>query len=293
MIVAIVNPNSGSGKAAEAWAKVNAFLPGKVETLETKRPAHAIELTRSAIKAGAKTIVAVGGDGTINEVVNGFFEGEREISHEARLVIIPHGTGSDFAKILNLPRDEKKAAAIIHDGEARMVDLLKVRYTNANRSSSLRYSINVTSFGMGGVVAARVKRSYLFATLNTALKFRGNSITLTIDGTDSMEERILNVAVGNGQYHGGGMWACPGASIDDGFLDITVVRYLSLFELLKGIPTLYNGTILTHPKVKAYRAKRVEATSNETVLIEIDGEPVGRLPVEISIIPKAVRVLIP
>lgn len=293
MIVAIVNPRSGNGKAAQTWARVKAFLPVNAETLETKRPGHAIELTRSAIKTGAKTVVAAGGDGTINEVVNGFFEGEREISHEARLVIIPHGTGSDFAKILNLPGDERKAAAIIHHGEAQMVDLLKVRYTNADRSASVRYSINVTSFGMGGMVAARVKRSYLFATLHTALQFRGNSVTLTIDGMDSVAERILNVAVGNGQYHGGGMWACPGASIDDGFLDVTVVRYLSLFELLKGIPTLYNGAILTHPKVKGYRAKRVEATSNETVLIEIDGEPVGRLPVEISIVPKAVRVLIP
>jgi diacylglycerol kinase (ATP) len=293
VIVAIVNPNSGNGKAAEAWARVKAFLPGNIETLETKRPAHAIDLTSSAIKAGAQTIVAVGGDGTINEVVNGFFEGEQEISPDARLAIIPYGTGSDFARILKLPRDEKKAAAVIHDGEARMVDLLKVLYTNADRSSSQRYSINVTSFGMGGVVAARVKRSYLFATLHTALKFRGNSITLTIDGTDSRAERILNVAVGNGQYHGGGMWACPRASIDDGFLDVTMIRYLSLFELLKGIPTLYNGAILTHPNVKAYRAKRVQATSNEMVLIEIDGEPVGRLPVDISIVPKAVRVLIP
>jgi diacylglycerol kinase (ATP) len=146
---------------------------------------------------------------------------------------------------------------------------------------------------MGGVVAARAHRSYLVATLQTALTFRGNSVTLKIDEAPPVEERILNVAIGNGQYHGGGMWACPGASIDDGFLDVTVIRYLSLFGLLKGMPTLYNGSILTHPKVKAYRAKRVEAKSKETVLIEIDGEPVGRLPVEIAIAPKAVRVLIP
>src|SRR5207237_3050041 len=139
-----------------------------------------IELTRTAIKAGAKTMVSVGGDGTINEVVNGFFEDERDISHEARLGIIPHGTGSDFARILNLPQDVKKAAAVLHHGDPHMVDLLKVRYITMDGSSGLRYSMNLTSFGMGGIVAARTKRSYLIATLQTALTFRGNSVSLTI-----------------------------------------------------------------------------------------------------------------
>ena len=268
-------------------------LPGDIETTETAGPGHAIELARAAIQAGAKTVVAVGGDGTISEVVNGFFEDEREISHEVRLGIVPHGTGSDFARIVNLPRDEKKAAAILHHGDPLMVDLLKVRYTTTDGSSTLRYSINVTSFGMGGIVAARVKRSYLFATFRTALTFRGKSVTLKIDGTEPVERRITNVSVGNGQYHGGGIWSCPGASITDGMFDVTVIRYLSMFELLKGIPSLYNGAILTHPKVKAYRAKRIEASSKETVPIEIDGEPLGRLPIEISIVPRAIRLLMP
>jgi YegS/Rv2252/BmrU family lipid kinase len=293
MIVAIVNPNSAHGKAASAWAKARAFLPGGVEELTTRSPGHAIELVRAAINAGAKTIVAVGGDGTINEVVNGFFEDGREISHEVRLGIIPYGTGSDFARTLRLPLDPKRAAAVIHPGEPKWVDILKVAYTRDDGFSALRYSINITSLGMGGIVAARAKRSYLLATLQTALTFRGNSVRLTIDGTRTVEERISNVAVGNGQYHGAGMRLCPGASISDGLLDVTVVRYLSLFELLKGIPTLYNGDILKHPKVKAYRAKHVQAASTETVLIEVDGEPLGRLPIEIWIVPKAIRVLMP
>ncbi len=291
MIVAIVNPQSGSGKAAESWAKVRACLPGEVDTFETRAPEHATELTRAAIKRGARTIVAVGGDGTLNEVVNGFFENEREISHEVRLGIVPHGTGSDFARILNLPVDEKKTAAVLHHGNPQLVDLLRVRYTAMDGSPALRYSINVTSFGMGGLVAARAKRSYLIAMLQTALTFRGNSVTLGIDATSAVKEKITNVAIWNGQFHGGGMWSCPGASINDGFLDVTVVRYLSLFEMLKGIPTLYNGSILTHRKVRAYRGNRVEATSAERVLIEVDGEPLGRLPVEISLVPHAIRVL--
>lgn len=300
MIVAIVNPKSASGKSAEVWAKVRQHLPGSVETLETQAPGHGIELTRDAIKRGARTVIAVGGDGTINEVVNGFFEDERPISNEVRLGIVPHGTGSDFRRILNLPVNEKKTAAVIHHGEPRLVDILKVRYTKMDGSIALRYSINITSFGMGGAVAARANQSskplggkiaFLIATLQTALNFSGNSVTLKIDGSDAMEEKITNVAVGNGQYHGAGMWACPRASISDGILDVTVIRYLSLFELLKGLPVLYNGRIYTHPKVTACRAKRIEAKSRETALIEIDGEALGRLPIEISIVPNAIRVL--
>src|ERR1044071_6659171 len=146
MIVAIVNPKSGNGKAAESWTKVRANLPGDVDTIQTRAAGHAIELTRAAIQRGARTVVAVGGDGTLNEVVNGFFENEREISHEVRLGIVPHGTGSDFARILNLPLDGKSAAAILHHGEPQMVDLLNVRYTALNGSTVSRYSINLMSF---------------------------------------------------------------------------------------------------------------------------------------------------
>jgi len=300
--VAILNPKSASGKTAETWAKVRAHLPEPVEALETKAPGHGIELTANAIKNGARTIIAVGGDGTINEVVNGFFEDERLISSEAILGIIPHGTGSDFRRILNLPLDEKTAAPVIHSGQPRMVDIMKVHYTRTDGTSAVRYSINITSFGMGGAVAARANRSskalgghfaFLAATLQTALTFSGNSVTLRLDESKRIEAKITNVAVGNGQYHGAGMWVCPGASIDDGLLDVTVIRYLSLLELVRNLPALYNGRIYSHPKVQSHRVKVVHADSREPALIEIDGEPLGRLPIEVSVLPKAIRVLIP
>jgi diacylglycerol kinase (ATP) len=301
-VVAILNPKSGNGKSAEAWARVRAHLPGSVDTVQTRAPGHGIELTREAIKGGARTIIAVGGDGTINEVVNGFFEREQPISTEVRLGIVPHGSGSDFKRVLNFPFDEKKTAAILHHGDPTLIDVMKVRYTRMNGSSALRYSVNMTSFGMGGAVALRANHSskifgsriaFLTAMLRTALNFSGNVVTLKIDGSPAAQEKITNVAVGNGQYHGAGMWACPGASINDGILDVAVIRHLSFVELLKGVPTLYNGSIYSHPKVKAYRARRVEADSSESTLIEIDGEPLGRLPIEISVVPNAVRLLMP
>jgi diacylglycerol kinase (ATP) len=284
-IVAIINPNAGRGKTVR--------IPKAAEILETKAPGHAIELTRDAIKQGARTIIAVGGDGTVNEVVNGFFENERIIAMDAELAIISRGTGSDFSRILN---------RFIPSGERRMVDLMKVWYTATDGSRRLRYSINITSFGMGGEVADRVNRStkvlggkvaFLTSMFRTACLFPGKAVTLQLDHSKTIAANITNVAIGNGQYHGAGMWICPGAIIDDGLLDVTVVRHLNLAQLVKSLPTLYDGGIYSHPKVESHRVKSVKAESAEPVLIEIDGESVGRLPLEISVVPQAIRVWMP
>jgi YegS/Rv2252/BmrU family lipid kinase len=300
--VAIFNPRAGGGKTAEAWARARAHLRGDIEALETKGRGHAIELATNAIKSGAGTIIAVGGDGTISEVVNGLFENEQMISREVTLGIIPHGTSSDFRRILNLPVDSEKAAAVIQNGETRMVDVLLVRYTRMDGTPAFRYCLNVTSFGMGGAVAARVNRSskplggkiaFITATVRTALGFSGIPVRLELDDSQIIEAGITNVAICNGQYHGAGMWISPRASIDDGMIDVTVIRHVSLFDLVKSLPILYNGRIYSHPKIEAHRVKRVKADSKEPALIEIDGEPLGRLPIETSILPKTLRLLTP
>lgn len=283
--VAIVNRKAGRAKPFQ--------LPAPAEILETKAPGHAIELTRQAIRQGARTIIAVGGDGTINEVVNGFFENEKLISTDAELSIVPCGTGSDFSRVL------KRA---VPRGERSMIDLMKVDYTSPDGSSGSRYSINVTSFGMGSEVAARVNRStkrfggritFLTAMLRTAWSFPGNSVTLQLDDSRMIQGKVTHVAVGNGQYQGGGMWICPGAMIDDGLMDVTVIRYLKLPELAKSLPTLYSGGVYSHPKVESCRVKHLHAESTERVSVEIDGETLGYLPITVSVLPKAIRVWMP
>jgi diacylglycerol kinase (ATP) len=295
--VAILNPKSGSGKSA-----ARTHLPQNVEVLETKHAGHAIELTRGALRKGARTIVAIGGDGTINEVINGFFDGTELVADDAVLAIIPHGTGSDLRRTIKLPADEKDAADLIGHGTPRPVDVARVQYTTMDGKVATRYSINLTSFGMGGAVAARASRSFkglggqvsfLLATLTTALQYRGKEVRLQLDDRDTIDAVVLNVAVGNGQFHGGGMWVCPGASLTDGLLDVTVIRAMSLPRLVVSLPMLYNGSIYRHPKVTSHPAKRIVATASETTLIEIDGEPLGRLPIEITVVPAALRILMP
>src|SRR5215831_11956299 len=149
--VAILNPRAGG--------RTTAYVVEGAEILETRAPGHATELAREAIKRGAKTVIAVGGDGTINEVVNGFFEREQPIPTDATLAIIPHGTGSDFKRTLQLPDEGKLAASIIQDTNKRLIDVMKVRYTSSDGSQKVRYAVNVASFGLGGTVADKVNRS--------------------------------------------------------------------------------------------------------------------------------------
>jgi YegS/Rv2252/BmrU family lipid kinase len=297
--VAIVNPASAGGKAATTWDRIQKTI-GNVRVLKTAARGHAIELTSAALKNGARTIIAVGGDGTINEVVNGFFSDGRLINADAVLGIVPAGTSSDLRRSLDLPLDQKEAAVILRNGAPRPIDVMRVRYAGSSGESGTRYAINVTSFGMGALVAARAPRSvqglgaklaYLSAAALVALHYSGRRVVLTLDGTNRVEERITNVAVGNGRYHGAGMNVCPNADVTDGLLDVTVIGFVSWFELLANARMLYNGRILDHPKVQSFRARHIRAESAEPTFIEIDGEPLGQLPVEIEVLPKALRVL--
>jgi diacylglycerol kinase (ATP) len=297
-ITAIVNPAAGHGKALEAWAKVRAHLKCAVETVRTEGPGHATRLAAQALAQSADTIVAVGGDGTINEVVNGFFEQDRLISNRASLAIVPHGTGSDFIKMLQLPPDAETAAAVIQAKNHRLLDLMKVRYTKLDGTPASRYAINITSFGMGAAVASRVNRSskifgrkmsFVLATVRTAMAFSGSSVSMCFDNSKTIHAEVTNVAVGNGKYQGAGMLSCPRAAIDDGVLDVTVVEFLPALQLLRNLPLLYNGKIYSHPKIQFHRVQSVRADSKKNVLVEVDGETVGRLPVEISIMPQALR----
>jgi YegS/Rv2252/BmrU family lipid kinase len=298
--VAIVNPKSANGRTARTFESLSPILPSGIDILHTTSRGHASELTSAALARGARTIVAVGGDGTIHEVVNGFFDGERMIAPDARLAIIPCGTGSDFRRATGIPADPHAAVELLRSGVARSIDVLRVTYSAMDGANGTTHAINVVSFGLGGAAAARSNSmskafggrvSYALAVALTAARFTGNDVELRIDDEAPVRSRITQFAAGNGQFHGGGMRICPEAALDDGWIDVTIVGNVTFGELVRGLPSLYNGQILSHPKVSKYRAMKVEAFSDETVLIEADGEAVGKLPLKISILPGAINLV--
>ena len=275
---------------------------GPVTVYETEVPGHAIELAVEAIDSGHRTLIAVGGDGTVNEVVNGILLKDASAASAMTVGLIPQGTGSDLRRALRVPLDEEAAIETLRRGTAASLDVMKVIYRRPDGIDATRYSVNLTSFGMGGAVAALANRSskplggtvtFLVATAVTTLGFRGNRVSIELDGDELKDVLITNVAVGNGQYHGAGMMICPRAVIDDGVLDVTVVEKMSLWEITRSIRMLYDGTVYDHPKVHFRRTKRLVATSDESSSIEIDGEPLGHLPLEITIVPSALRMIVP
>jgi len=301
---AVMNPRSAGGRTGRTWNRIRTELEavcGPVTLFATEAPGHGIRLTADAIRSGFSRILAVGGDGTLSEVVNGVMSVAS--GSETEVGLIPQGTGSDFRRTLGLPLDRAEAIRTIRDGRIVRIDLMRVAYTARDGAPATRYAMNLTSFGMGGLVASRANRSskplggtvtFLWATALTALGYRGDRVSIELDGVTIPDVRITNVAVGNGQYHGSGMWICPGAAIDDGLLDVTLVEKLSLWRLLTGSRYLFNGRISDHPKVRGFRTSNFAARTLEGAsAIEIDGEPVGYLPIRIEIVPGALRMIVP
>ncbi len=301
----IINPHSANGSTGRRWKIIREELRraiGDFDECFTERTGHATELAREGLRAGCERIVAVGGDGTNNEVVNGFFEQGRPVNPQAALGFIPRGTGGDFRKTLGIGKRLEECLPVLQAGRVRPVDVGSATFHDGAGQQIRRHFINITSFGIGGLVDALVNRSskalggrlsFLLATARALFSYRNRSIRLRVD--DAFDERLTinNVAVANGQYFGGGMWVAPKASPDDGLFDVVILGDLSRGEVIRGSRRIYRGTHLEMPKVRWLRGRRVVAESDEEVLIDMDGEQPGRLPITCELLPGALRLIVP
>ncbi len=300
--VAVLNPQAGGGRARRKRAELERLLAeklGRAEILFTERPNHATELTRKALAAGADLVIAVGGDGTVNEVVNGFFDGGRAVAPAAALALVPIGTGGDFQRTARLPTDIREAVSLIAAGGRRPIDVGRLRLSGHDGRPVERYFANLASFGMGGDVSIHAKNNFLtnisgaaaflWATFAAFLRYDGKTVRLTLDGKRLDEDfTVTNVAIGNGEYHGGGMHPCPLARLDSGALEVTVIDRLTMYEFIRDIRVLYSDDVYRHPKARHFRARRIAAESAETVRAEVDGEALGKLPLEAQVVPAAI-----
>ncbi len=304
-IAAVVNPQSAGGKTAREWPQLAAALEsrlGPVVTRFTGEPGAGIAITRGLLREGFDLIVAVGGDGTINEAANGFFHQDSLVRPQAALGILPLGTGGDFRRTLGIPA-AVEAIETLASGVPTLIDVGKASFRAHSGGQASRYFVNLASFGMGGQVAAQSKNfmsmfggkaGFFWATVKTFLSYRGRQVSLALDGSATrLPFFITNVAVGNGQFHGGGMRPCPAAVPNDGIFDVTVITYAGALKLLSSISMLYSGEVYSHPKVSHFQAARILAESASATEIEIDGEPLGTLPLEITLLPRQLRVLVP
>lgn len=301
----VVNPGAGHGAAGRRWPRIRAAARDRLGPFAfhlTTRKGQGRSLTRQALNEGAEVVVCVGGDGTLNEVINGFMGESGSVRTEAVLGYLPCGTGSDFSRTVHLPADLHQALDLIAVGQVRALDLGRVTYRDHQGRAARALFHNVTSFGLGGEVDARVNRGgkrlkgfvlFLWATLASLMFYRKKPIRMKVD--EGYDETFLawNVAVANGQYHGGGMRVAPAAAVDDGLFHVTIIGDLTLPEIFLNLRKLYNGRILDVEKVGSVTGKRVEAFSDHRVLIDMDGEQPGELPLVIDMVPHALGLIAP
>jgi diacylglycerol kinase (ATP) len=300
----IVNPESNKGRTRHRWSEIKSALKNFIKDFKyefTEKPRQATDLTREAIKSGTELIIGVGGDGTMNEIANGFFENRQVINPETALGVVPSGTGCDFTKSLNLPQNVRDALQVIARGGTKRIDVGRAAFTGPDGRPEERFFLNVADFGIGGEVVQTVNRkrlerrasSYFRCLMTTALRFKNKRLRLRVDGLDFPREEYMIGAVANGRIFGKGMKISPQARLDDGLFDFVLVRGMKMLEFFFNSWKIYLGTHLAHPKIDLYRCRRIEAAPEnreEEVVIELDGEQLGRLPATFDVLPLSLGV---
>ena len=299
---AVVNPRAGLGKSRRLWPALHRELTRTLGVFPwdwTERPLHASALVRTALGEGCDLIISVGGDGTLNEVVNGFFDQQRSPNPQAALALVPCGSGGDFRRSLGLDGSVRSALAAILAGETREVDVGRLSYRSFSGAAADRLFINIASLGLSARVSHLVCRQpsclggsgrFFLATLQALLSHKNQPVNLEVDG-ERLPPQVLNTAaVANGRFFGGGMQIAPRALIEDGLLDLVLLGAVDLRDFLLWGQRLYQGRHLSHPCIHYRKVCTVSATGAASVMVEVDGEPIGTLPTSFDLLPRALRV---
>ncbi len=314
-IAVIVNPNSSGGRTGKGWAETEAAIRaalGPVQVFTTQAQGDAITLTRQALSEGAGHIIAVGGDGTMNEVVNGFFADDlgTPINPDALFSFIMKGTGGDFRKSFGLGLETAEYLDRIATAPVRRLDIGKLTYTTPEGATAVRYFDNIASFGLSGRASHAVntatwekwfggKFAFTWAVYTSFLMWRNKPVSIRIeDGANLVHEGVhaLNTAaVCNGRYFGAGLLPGPQADPFDGLFDVTIIHDTNTLDALTSSGALKDGKILEHKRVLAARGRKVTATPQnpaDRIWLDVDGETPGQLPASFEILPGALALKI-
>ncbi|MGQ0607708.1 MAG: diacylglycerol/lipid kinase family protein [Chloroflexota bacterium] len=291
----IINPTAGGGHTVRAvgWMRerLAARSEGRLEV--TRRAGDAEAIAADATDAGHDRIIAVGGDGTVQEVVNGILSA----GGAAELGIVPLGSGNDLARSLGLPFELGSAWRVAIGRDTRLIDAGLA----SNGAAAQRWFASAGGIGFDAQVAAAMagrrglragRVGYLLTTLTELRRFENRRLHLTIDG-QAVTRDVLFVAIANGAYYGGGMHIAPSARADDGQLDVCIVGDVSRLTVLRQLPNLYRGTHVNHPAVEMRSGASIEADGDRRTRIHLDGEPFGTLPLRVSLDRRVLAVAVP
>jgi len=296
----IVNPTAGAGRTAKKWPYIKALLKNTGLRFEhdiTVAPGHAIELAKSAVNKGYKLVVSVGGDGTINEIVNGIYAtGDMK---DVELGIIGTGTGSDYIRTIGVSKYYQESCHHLMNPMKKSVDLGLVEFT-ANGQPAKRIFANFAGLGFDAEVVKATTRkfknfggkpAYLMGLLSTFATYKNRNIHITMNG-QSEDRKVCTIVMSNGKYGGGSMLLAPDADPSDGLFDVIIIGDVTKPDLLRSLPRIYKGTHLTHPKVTVRRTNLITISSDEPMAIQADGDLVGEAPARFTVLPSALNILV-
>ena len=300
--VFIINPKAGSGRSGSRWPAVMSLAKkhlGLFQVMRTSGPGDAVNFAKEAVCKGAGLVVCVGGDGTLNEVINGIMSHGPSVREGVCVGYIPCGTGLDFIRTVPIPKKLEQAVEVIKNKNTRLIDIGKISYRDHSGKAACRYFHNVVSFGLGGEVDIKINdsrklfgtASFFRAAFMAVLRYGKKKVYIKVDHHLEGEAVIWNVVVGNGRYHGAGMKVAPEAKIDDGIFHVTILGNMNLIEAFCKFPKLYTGNFKVR-KIQQTVGKMIHAASEQKVLIDLDGECPGTLPAIMEMVPKAINLVV-
>lgn len=298
----ILNPHAGSGRGKKDRAEILKWLTKadfQYELAISEFPKHIIQLTIGAIELGFRNLIVAGGDGSLNEAVNGIFQQTICPPEEITVGMIPVGTGNDWIKTFGIPNHYQEAVKILKQEKVMRQDIGRITFAD-NDMTKPCYFANMSGFGFDAMVAAKTNRLkdkgrtgitlYLQALGSSFLNYKTDKIRVVIDGQE-IEELIFSVSVGIGKYNGGGMMQAPGAIPDNGLFQVTIIRKIGLFGILRNLTGLYSGEFVKDYRVATFQARNILISSPHNIAGEADGEILGDNKFEIDIFTQKLSVI--
>ncbi len=303
----IVNLHAGSKRCKHDWPEIEKLLNKstlKTTIIFTKQQHDATEITSTYIgERGYNKIVVVGGDGTMNEVVNGIFQQKRIESSQVTLGLITVGIGNDWGRHYGMSSDYKSMIETIVKGITFVQDVGMVKYSNSEKNTN-RYFVNIAGMGYDALVTKKTNVSkqngrggmfiYLINLLQGLFQYNSTQLSLTVDDKQVFNGKVFSLSIGICKYNGGGMMQLPYAISNDGLFDVTLIKKTSKFTVMRNIKNLYDGSFVNMKEVETFTGKEfvIEATPPSKLFLETDGESLGHSPLLFEIVPSSVKLIV-
>lgn len=301
-IMIVVNPAAAGGKTAKIWPKKSIYFKKEFSDFDevyTKKAGDAVEIARKAVEENYDYIMSVGGDGTVNEIINGMLSAKNG-PKKTKLIIYPLGTGSDLSRALNLPHNVEEFIALIRRENSKSIKAVEARFSNHKQQREKRYFLNVADCGMGAEVAKKLNKSsktidgslsYLLKIFQTLFNYKNKEIKVEADGNLLYQGKANTVIIAHGNYFGGGIKIAPEAELFVDKLNLVLLKDFSKFGIIINLIKGYKGNHLDHPLVESYLVDTIKIKAAEKVELELDGESIGSTDAEFKISEKDISIL--